>query len=58
MLSGAARTMDVGATFNSYVQSATPEQADLEALAADFLATAEDFRAATAKVATPQLVAR
>lgn len=46
MLSGAARTMDVGATFNSYVMSPTPEDADLEAMAADFLATAEDFRTA------------
>lgn len=50
MLSGFARTMDVGATFDSYVESPSPEAADLEALRSDFLATAEDFTAAARRV--------
>jgi hypothetical protein len=42
-LSGAARTLDIGCTFDSYVESSTPTEADTRALAADFMAVAEDF---------------
>lgn len=51
LLSGMARTMDIGATFDSYVLSETPGEADLDALTADFLAAAEDFKAAASRVA-------
>jgi hypothetical protein len=50
-LSGAARSLDLFATFDRYNVSATPEEADAEALRADFLASAEDFRRAFAAVA-------
>ena len=42
-MSGIARTMDVGGYFDGYVVSATPSEADTRALAADFMAVAEDF---------------
>lgn len=50
-LSGAARTLDIGGTFDSYVMSRTPQEADLAALASDFMATADDFRRSADEVA-------
>ena len=51
-LSGAARTMDIGGTFDSYVESRNGAEADVRALAADFMAVAEDLdRAVRAAVA-------
>jgi hypothetical protein len=44
--SGAARTMDIGGTFDAYNESATPDLADARALAADFMAVAEDMHTA------------
>jgi hypothetical protein len=42
-LSGVARTLDVGATFNEYNSCASEAAADSAALAADWLAVGEDL---------------
>ncbi len=44
--SGAARVLDLGATFDEYNTSTTPAEADAAALRADFMAAAQDFRMA------------
>lgn len=43
-MTGVARTLDIGATFDAWNESATPELADQRALRADFLAAANEFR--------------
>jgi hypothetical protein len=50
-LSGAARTLDLGATFDDYNISLNPAQADWLALNADALATYKDLWSAYGKVA-------
>lgn len=48
--SGAARILDIGGTFDLYNESPTSAIADTRALAADFMAVAEDFDAALSAV--------
>ena len=43
---GVARTLDMGATMQEYNQSLTPEQADANALHADWRAVGDDIRRA------------
>jgi hypothetical protein len=43
MLSGAARSLDLGATFDAYNESPTPEIADARALFADWHQTGDDL---------------
>jgi len=50
-LSGAARTLDLGATFDDYNISLNPAQADWLALNADALATYKDLWSAYGTVA-------
>ncbi|HEV8588167.1 MAG TPA: hypothetical protein VGQ72_04785 [Pyrinomonadaceae bacterium] len=50
-LSGAARTLDLAATFDDYNMSLNPAQADWLALNADALATYKDLWSAFAKSA-------
>jgi hypothetical protein len=45
-LAGMARSIDMGNTLTDYNKSMTPEQADHNALAADWLAVGRDFRIA------------
>jgi len=46
LISGLGRCLDIGGTYDGYNVSATPEQADSRALAADFAATGGDMRSA------------
>lgn len=48
VLSGFARTFDIGGTFDSFNESATPRDADTRALAHDWMAVGDDLRAAAA----------
>ena len=43
LLSGVARTLDLGSTFDSYNASKTPEEADRRALVADWKSTGQDL---------------
>jgi len=42
-ISGFARVLDIGGTFNAYNQSATPEEADRRAIQSDWLAVGQDM---------------
>jgi hypothetical protein len=42
-VSGAARTLDMFATFNKYNISGTPEEADMRALESDWAIVGQDF---------------
>lgn len=44
MLSGLARTLDIGGTLDSYNESPTPSVADARAIASDFAVVGEDLR--------------
>jgi hypothetical protein len=46
LLSGLARTIDLGSTFDSYNVSRTPEEADRRALVADWKSTGQDLEKA------------
>lgn len=48
---GMARSIDMGNTLTDYNKSMTPEQADHNALAADWMAVGRDFRMALDTVA-------
>lgn len=45
-LSGIARTLDLGATFDAYNISETPEEADYNAILTDWIAVGSDMRKA------------
>lgn len=49
-LSGAARTLDLGATYTQYNVLPTPEEADCAALWSDWAAVGEDIRTATVEL--------
>lgn len=48
VLSGLARTLDIGGTFDSYNESPDEAIADARALASDFAAIGDDLRASMA----------
>jgi hypothetical protein len=49
-LSGAARVLDMGGTFDEYNESATPGEADARALWGDWAVVGEDMRIAIEEV--------
>lgn len=53
-MSGLARTLDVGGTFNGFNESQTPAQADTLALSHDWRAVGDDLRTAAAEWAREQ----
>ena len=50
-LSGAARSLDLGATYTQYNVLPTPEEADCAALRSDWAAVGEDIRTAMIELA-------
>ncbi len=49
-LTGIARSVDLGGVFDSYNESATPEQADARAARADWKAVGREMRSAIDRV--------
>lgn len=52
-IEGASRVVDIGNTMSEYNRSATPNEADMRALMADWAAIGEDLRGAIGHVAGP-----
>ena len=54
---GLARTLDIGAAFDAYNQSATPKKADQLALASDWAVVRQDLLNAWSEVWQPDVIA-
>jgi hypothetical protein len=57
-LSGVARTLDIGGSFNAYNESPDAQSADANALASDWKAVGEDLMAAANEWAREQGVGK